>query len=94
LVVFVVPFFVFFFFFVLFVVPLPLTGRLSALQVDNVCAWLDRLGLAEHAPRFRENDVDGSLLMTLTRDELTDDLGIKSLGVKKRILAARDALAK
>jgi len=58
-----------------------------------VCIWLERLGLQDYTETFRSNDIDGKILLTLSKEELTNELGIKSLGVKKKITLARNALA-
>jgi class 3 adenylate cyclase/pimeloyl-ACP methyl ester carboxylesterase len=57
----------------------------------NVSAWLDSLGLGQYAGAFKENDIDGDILVDLTADDLKE-LGITSLGHRKRLLAAIQAL--
>ncbi|HLX02604.1 MAG TPA: adenylate/guanylate cyclase domain-containing protein, partial [Trinickia sp.] len=49
--------------------------------------WLHGLGLQQYARAFVENDVDVSLLKQLTDADLKE-LGVHSLGHRKRILAA------
>ena len=58
----------------------------------NVGDWLQGLGLAQYADLFRANDIDGDLLAGLTGDDLKD-MGIVSLGHRKKLLAAIAALA-
>lgn len=58
----------------------------------DIGAWLHGLGLAQYAPLFLDNDIDASLLVTLTEHDLRD-LGIASLGHRKRLLAAIAKLA-
>jgi len=53
----------------------------------DVGAWLETLGLGRYARVFAENDIDFALLAQLTDAELKE-LGIGSLGHRKRILAA------
>ena len=53
----------------------------------NVEEWLQGLGLAQYAAAFVENDIDFTLLGKLTDADLKD-LGISSLGHRKRLLAA------
>jgi hypothetical protein len=53
----------------------------------DVGAWLRGLGLGQYEPTFRDNDIDAGLLPTLTADDLRE-LGIASLGHRKRLLAA------
>jgi class 3 adenylate cyclase/tetratricopeptide (TPR) repeat protein len=58
----------------------------------DVGAWLSGLGLGQYEQAFRDNDIDPGLLPTLTADDLRE-LGIASLGHRKRLLAAIAALA-
>src|SRR5689334_23013164 len=57
----------------------------------DVAAWLRSLGLSQYERAFRDNDVDADLLPTLTADDLRE-LGVVSLGHRKRLLAAIAAL--
>ena len=57
----------------------------------DVAAWLREIGLGQYASAFRENDIDASLLPTLTAEELRE-LGVSSLGHRKRLLAEIAAL--
>jgi class 3 adenylate cyclase/predicted ATPase len=58
----------------------------------DVGAWLRGLGLGQYEPAFRDHDIDAGLLPTLTADDLRE-LGVTSLGHRKRLLAAIAALA-
>jgi predicted ATPase/class 3 adenylate cyclase len=58
----------------------------------DVGAWLRGLGLDRYEQAFRDNDIDADLLPTLTADDLRE-LGVASLGHRKRLLAAITALA-
>jgi class 3 adenylate cyclase len=53
----------------------------------DVEKWLQGLGLAQYAAAFAENDVDFSILGKLTDADLKE-LGVSSLGHRKRLLAA------
>ena len=53
----------------------------------DVEEWLRGLGLAQYAAAFAENDIDFTLLGKLTDADLKE-LGISSLGHRKRLLAA------
>jgi class 3 adenylate cyclase len=57
----------------------------------DVADWLRALGLERYEAAFRENDVDAGLLPTLTADDLKE-LGISSLGHRRRLLEAIAAL--
>ena len=58
----------------------------------DVGAWLRGLGLGRYEGAFRDNDVDAGVLPTLTADDLRE-LGVASLGHRKRLLAAIAASA-
>ena len=53
----------------------------------DVEEWLKGLGLGQYAPAFAENDIDFAVLVQLTEVDLKE-LGISSLGHRKRLLAA------
>jgi hypothetical protein len=57
----------------------------------DVADWLRALGLERYESAFRENDVEAGLLANLTADDLRD-LGITSVGHRRRILEAIAAL--
>eukprot|EP00545_Synedropsis_sp_CCMP1620_P010472 CAMPEP_0119009012 /NCGR_PEP_ID=MMETSP1176-20130426/4080_1 /TAXON_ID=265551 /ORGANISM="Synedropsis recta cf, Strain CCMP1620" /LENGTH=193 /DNA_ID=CAMNT_0006961439 /DNA_START=93 /DNA_END=674 /DNA_ORIENTATION=+ len=54
---------------------------------DNaeVCIWLNAMGLGSKIGPFKENDVDGDLLCSLSQEDLTGDLGLSNLQAKKII---------
>ena len=58
----------------------------------SIVEWLDALGLSQYEQAFLENDIDVNLLPTLTGDDL-QELGVASLGHRKRLLAAIASLA-
>jgi class 3 adenylate cyclase/pimeloyl-ACP methyl ester carboxylesterase len=53
----------------------------------DVRAWLDGLGLGQYAEAFAANDIDRELLRGLSADDLKE-LGVASLGHRKKLLAA------
>jgi hypothetical protein len=53
----------------------------------DVRAWLEGHGLGRYAEAFASIDVDGEVLRTLTADDLRE-LGVASLGHRKKLLAA------
>lgn len=57
----------------------------------DIGPWLDRLGLGEYTRAFEDNHIDDAVLVDLTDADLKT-LGIVSLGHRKRVLAAIDAL--
>src|ERR1700730_12480629 len=59
-------------------------GWVSTMDVEE---WLEGLGLAQYAAAFAENDIDFGSLGKLADADLKE-LGISSLGHRKRLLAA------
>ncbi len=57
----------------------------------DAAEWLRTLGLEQYATAFRLNDIDADLLPTLSADDLKE-LGVASLGHRKRLLQAIAAL--
>ncbi|MBV9983048.1 adenylate/guanylate cyclase domain-containing protein [Bradyrhizobium sp.] len=53
--------------------------------------WLRKLGLTQYAPAFAANDIDFDVVAQLTDADLKE-LGVNSLGHRKRLLAAIDEL--
>jgi class 3 adenylate cyclase len=58
---------------------------------DHVSEWLEKLGLDQYGSNFTDNDIDTQLLAQLTDADLKE-LGISSLGHRKTILSAIEAL--
>ena len=55
--------------------------------MDHISRWLSDNGFAQSVvDSFAENDVDGSTLLGLTQEELSTDLGVRSLGTRKKLL--------
>jgi class 3 adenylate cyclase/tetratricopeptide (TPR) repeat protein len=54
---------------------------------SNLSEWLEGLGLGRYSSAFAENDIDFSLLPDLADADLRE-LGVNSLGHRKRLLAA------
>ena len=59
--------------------------------VLNIAAWLRDLGLERYAEAFEANDIDTAVLHSLNADDLKE-LGVTSLGHRKRLLEAIAAL--
>ena len=58
----------------------------------DVADWLRTLGLQQYEALFRQNDIDAEVLPALGADDLRE-LGVSSLGHRKKLLAAIAALA-
>lgn len=48
--------------------------------------WLNGEGLSQYTTAFKENEVDGKTLMSLTDKDLKEDLGVNVLGHRKHII--------
>ena len=57
----------------------------------DVADWLQELGFERYEAAFRENDVDAELMLGLTDNDLKD-IGVNSLGHRRRLLEAIAAL--
>lgn len=57
----------------------------------DLVAWLGSLGLGEYAQTFAENNVEYSILPDLTENDLKN-IGVSSLGHRKKLLRAIEAL--
>ena len=57
----------------------------------DVVVWLRSLGLGKYEAAFRENEIDETVLPTLTADDLKD-LGVAALGDRRKLLDAIAAL--
>src|SRR6516225_1331555 len=55
--------------------------------MQQIADWLEKLGMSEYAQRFADNDIDFSILGDLTDQDLKD-LGVASLGHRRKILRA------
>ncbi|SAK66016.1 adenylate/guanylate cyclase [Caballeronia temeraria] len=58
----------------------------------DIAQWLSGLALGQYARTFADNDIDAAMLPALTDADLKE-LGVQSLGHRKRLLAAIGALA-
>jgi len=57
----------------------------------DVAEWLDRHGLGQYAQTFEDNNIEYSVLPDLTENDLKK-LGVSSLGHRKKLLRAIEAL--
>jgi class 3 adenylate cyclase len=57
----------------------------------DIAGWLREIGLEQYESAFRENHIEGNLLQSLTAEDLRD-LGIASVGHRRRLLDAIKAL--
>jgi len=53
----------------------------------DVLGWLTNLGLEQYEAIFRDNDIDASLLRSLTNEDLKE-IGVASLGHRRKLLKA------
>ncbi|XP_070536971.1 WD repeat, SAM and U-box domain-containing protein 1-like [Ptychodera flava] len=64
----------------------PPVKQLHEWSVEDVCEWLKEMGLEQHVAQFQRNEIDGQELSTLTKEILTNDLGVLALGHRNKIL--------
>jgi hypothetical protein len=57
----------------------------------DIVVWLRSLGLGKYEAVFRENDIDETVLPTLTAEDLKE-LGVASFGHRRKLLDAIAAL--
>nr|XP_023411891.1 sterile alpha and TIR motif-containing protein 1 [Loxodonta africana] len=65
-------------------VPRPILPCVASWKEAEVQTWLQQIGFSQYCERFREQQVDGDLLLRLTEEELQTDLGMKSSITRKR----------
>jgi hypothetical protein len=58
-----------------------------------VCAWLSEMELGEYASIFRENKIDGEMLLGLSEKDLEDDFGMSNKYHRRRFLSKRSICA-
>ncbi|KAM9284435.1 WD repeat, SAM and U-box domain-containing protein 1 isoform 3-T4 [Cariama cristata] len=61
---------------------------------DDVSAWLCAQDLAEFVELFKINNIDGKELLNLTKENLTNELKIESLGLRSKVLQKIEELRK
>ena len=59
--------------------------------IMDVGAWLRRIGLERYEAAFSENEIDGTVLPSLTAEDLKD-LGVSIVGHRRKLLEAIAAL--
>jgi SAM domain (Sterile alpha motif)/Adenylate and Guanylate cyclase catalytic domain len=57
--------------------------------MQQIADWLKKLGMSEYTDRFVENHIDESIIRELTDQDLKD-LGVVSLGHRRKMLRASD----
>jgi hypothetical protein len=65
----------------------PKEGKGAPAGQSEIGDWLDKLELGQYRRTFAENDIDFAVLPHLTDTDLKE-LGLGSLGHRKRLLAA------
>jgi len=66
--------------------------RIIGMVAMDVASWLRQMGLEQYEPAFRANAIDGSVLLTLTAEDLKD-LGVELVGHRRKMLDAIAALS-
>ena len=60
-----------------------MSKTIESWDLDEVCIWLNCIGLGEKVDPFRENTVDGETLTSLSNEDLTAELGLTNLQANK-----------
>ncbi|MBR1157371.1 SAM domain-containing protein, partial [Bradyrhizobium sp. JYMT SZCCT0428] len=64
---------------------------MTRTTTTDIAEWLGGHGLGQYAKTFAENNIDYSVLPDLTENDL-EKLGVSSLGHRKKLLRAIQAL--
>lgn len=65
-------------------VPRRIQPCVASWKEAEVQTWLQQIGFSQYCENFRDQQVDGDLLLRLTEEELQTDLGMKSSITRKR----------
>src|SRR3954463_5647400 len=65
---------------------------MTRTTTTDLTEWLGSNGLGQYAKTFAENNIDYSVLPDLTENDL-EKLGVSSLGHRKKLLRAIEALS-
>ncbi|XP_075847585.1 NAD(+) hydrolase SARM1 isoform X1 [Microtus pennsylvanicus] len=65
-------------------VPRRILPCVASWKEAEVQTWLQQIGFSQYCENFRDQQVDGDLLLRLTEEELQTDLGMKSSITRKR----------
>lgn len=49
-----------------------MSKKVQNWSLDEVSAWLKRVGLGRYSEKFRQNEIDGRILATMTNDDVRD----------------------
>eukprot|EP00475_Leptophrys_vorax_P025056 TRINITY_DN34940_c0_g1_i1.p1 TRINITY_DN34940_c0_g1~~TRINITY_DN34940_c0_g1_i1.p1 ORF type:complete len:280 (+),score=-12.98 TRINITY_DN34940_c0_g1_i1:97-840(+) len=63
-------------------------GPPATWTTQGVATWLQAEEFGDYVDAFLEHSVDGEVLLALTADDLKNELGVRNLGQRKRLLAA------
>ncbi|XP_014293947.2 NAD(+) hydrolase sarm1 isoform X4 [Halyomorpha halys] len=64
-------------------IPHKLSQQVPLWSIEDVKEWVKQIGFQEYATNFNESRVDGDLLLQLTEENLSEDLGIKN-GIRRK----------
>ncbi len=64
----------------------PIEQQIAGWNVHRVGEWLAACGLQELVAPFKENDIDGEILLTLSEEDLQATFNISSLGFRRKVL--------
>uniref|UniRef100_A0A183SAA4 SAM domain-containing protein n=1 Tax=Schistocephalus solidus TaxID=70667 RepID=A0A183SAA4_SCHSO len=69
-------------------IPIPkcLSMQVCRWTVEEVVFWMSRIGFGNLVDKVRNLNIDGDLLLTMTENELRDDLGLSSSLTRRRFI--------
>ena len=65
-------------------IPAKLSFNISCWSVQEVQMWVENIGFGTFVEAFKEHQVDGDLLLTITDDELKRDIEMSSNLLRRR----------
>ncbi|KAJ3020356.1 UNVERIFIED_CONTAM: polar growth protein [Siphonaria sp. JEL0065] len=72
---------------------LPNSNPTEDWTVEQVADWIRQKGASEDiVMAFIKQDIDGPVLLTLTSNDLITELGVKTLGLRRKIISALDKI--
>lgn len=73
-------------------VPYKLSQQVPLWSVEDVEYWVKHIGFEIYAPRFKEQMVDGDMLLLMSHAELMEDIGMTSGLLRRRFKRELDSL--
>ena len=69
---------------------LGIATKVSFATKEEVGLWMTQIGLSMYAYAFESNEIDGNALCALSEEQLRDDLHVRTLGHRLKVLNLRE----